>query len=289
MNMKDWHNSGKFKNKYKWATKTRKIQRSLQYNPDPDATVIHHLRDTEEQRKYNDEHYELWGFEIDENGNEHFEYGKYVIFVTKEEHRKIHACSEETRNKLKALWKDPEHRNKTISAQKASFTNERREELSKISKSRMDNPEYKANITNKNKALWQDEKRKTKAGQIHKQLWQDETYRKKTVAAIQASRTEEFKEQLSICMTEYYKNNPVTDETKSKLSSITKNLWQSNEFREKMSAARAFHKTEQWREQCKQTSKILSDAYKEYKSNGGILKWNDFQKHWKKFKMPPKD
>lgn len=62
--------------------------------------MIHHLRDTEEQRKYNDEHYELWGFEIDKDGNEHFEYNKYVIFVTKEEHREIHGCSEETRKKI---------------------------------------------------------------------------------------------------------------------------------------------------------------------------------------------
>lgn len=39
---------------------TRNIQRSLKYNSDPNAVVIHHLRDTEEQRKYNDEHYEFW-------------------------------------------------------------------------------------------------------------------------------------------------------------------------------------------------------------------------------------
>lgn len=78
---------------------TRKIQKSLQYNTNQDVIVIHHLRDTEEQRKYNDDHYKLWGFEIDENGNEHFEYGKYIIFVTPEEHAEIHSCSEETRKK----------------------------------------------------------------------------------------------------------------------------------------------------------------------------------------------
>lgn len=37
------------------------------------------------------------GFEIDENGNEHFEYGKYIVFVTHEEHSAIHTASEETR------------------------------------------------------------------------------------------------------------------------------------------------------------------------------------------------
>ena len=68
MNQKEWKKSGKFPGKYKWYNLTRKFQRSLCYEQDPNATVIHHLRDTEEQRKYNDEHYELWGFEIDENG-----------------------------------------------------------------------------------------------------------------------------------------------------------------------------------------------------------------------------
>lgn len=77
--------------------KVRKIQKSLQYNQDPNAVVIHHLRDTEEQRKYNDEYYELWGYNLDDT----FEYGKYVIFITKEEHSEIHRCSDETRKKTK--------------------------------------------------------------------------------------------------------------------------------------------------------------------------------------------
>lgn len=101
MNIKEWKlcdDTGKFE----WYNKTRKIQRYLQYNTDPSATVIHHLRDTEEQRKYNDEHYELWGHNLDGS----FEYGKYVIFVTKEEHTEIHKCSEETRNKIKESWTD---------------------------------------------------------------------------------------------------------------------------------------------------------------------------------------
>lgn len=51
---------------------------------------VHHRDDTEECRKYNEEHYELWGFEIDENGNTHFEYGKYVIFMSHSEHASYH-------------------------------------------------------------------------------------------------------------------------------------------------------------------------------------------------------
>ena len=48
--------------------------------------VIHHRDDTEETRKYNEEHYELWGF--NEDGT--FEYGKYVVFMTHAEHSSYH-------------------------------------------------------------------------------------------------------------------------------------------------------------------------------------------------------
>lgn len=48
--------------------------------------VVHHRDDTEECRKYNEEHYELWGF--NEDGT--FEYGKYVIFMTHAEHSSYH-------------------------------------------------------------------------------------------------------------------------------------------------------------------------------------------------------
>lgn len=95
MNQKEWKTSGKFKGKYEWYNKTRKIQKSLQYNSDEKANRIHHLRDTEEQRRYNDEHYELWGHNLDGT----FEYGKYVIFVTEEWHNNYHAQSEETKKK----------------------------------------------------------------------------------------------------------------------------------------------------------------------------------------------
>lgn len=114
MNQKEWKNSEKYDGKYSWRNKARSIQKSLQYNQDPNASIIHHLRDTEEQRKYNDEHYEFWGFNQDGT----FEYGKYVVFVTKEEHIEIHRCSEETRIKLgeasRKNWKNKEYRNKVI-------------------------------------------------------------------------------------------------------------------------------------------------------------------------------
>lgn len=53
--------------------------------------VIHHRDDTEECQKYNEEHYELWGF--NEDGT--FEYGKYVVFMTLSEHSKHHNIDKE--------------------------------------------------------------------------------------------------------------------------------------------------------------------------------------------------
>lgn len=99
MNCKEWHtlkeaNPGLLN--WNYYNDVKKKQRSLKYNNDPNAIVIHHLRDTEEQRKYNDEHYEFWGFNQDGT----FEYGKYVIFVTEEWHRNYHRHSEETRKKI---------------------------------------------------------------------------------------------------------------------------------------------------------------------------------------------
>ena len=101
MNRKEWIKAckdGIAPRRYDNAS--REIQKSLKYNTNPEATVRHHLMDTPEQIAYNNAHYELWGFEIDESGNEHFEYGKYVIFVTKKEHTEIHKNSEETRKKI---------------------------------------------------------------------------------------------------------------------------------------------------------------------------------------------
>lgn len=51
-----------------------------------ESCVVHHRDDTEECRKYNEEHYELWGFNEDDT----FEYGKYVVFMTRAAHNTHH-------------------------------------------------------------------------------------------------------------------------------------------------------------------------------------------------------
>lgn len=52
--------------------------------------VMHHRDDTEETYKYNEDHYERWGF--NEDGS--FEYGKYIMFMTKSEHDSYHNTGE---------------------------------------------------------------------------------------------------------------------------------------------------------------------------------------------------
>lgn len=52
--------------------------------------VVHHIDNEPEAIKYNEAHYELFGFELDENGNLIFELGKYAQFMTAAEHIRHH-------------------------------------------------------------------------------------------------------------------------------------------------------------------------------------------------------
>ena len=140
MNRKEWKEFCKTDSKdaFTWYNRVRKLLKSKEFessdNCDKDAKVIHHLRDTEEQRKYNDEHYELWGFEIDEDGNEIFNYGKYVAFWTKEHHDNYHRKSLEFRlhqsKVIKEKFKNPDYHKLFCEVQRNSWTDKRKEEQS---------------------------------------------------------------------------------------------------------------------------------------------------------------
>ena len=69
--------------------------------------TIHHLRDTPEQQKFNDEHYERWGFDFDGKM-------KYCVCISTEEHKRLHTISEETKAKISA----------SVSKSKTKFTPE---------------------------------------------------------------------------------------------------------------------------------------------------------------------
>ena len=99
MNRQEYLNSKSKRNSY-----YKQVQKLLQdwklENNITERCDVHHRDDTEECIKYNNAHYELWGF--NEDGT--FEYGKYVLFITRAEHTRYHnkgkAVSEVTRIKM---------------------------------------------------------------------------------------------------------------------------------------------------------------------------------------------
>lgn len=251
MNIKEWHKAceeGWAPRKYDIAS--REIQRLLKYNSNPNATVRHHLRDTEEQRKYNDEHYELWGFEIDESGNEHFEYGKYMIFVTEEEHLAIHALSEETKQKISdslhlfyttdegklnaKLRMTDTVKSKISASVKATMTEEHRRLLSDIAKKNMTD-ERRELIRQATKEAMSDEeiRQKISNSKLGKPLSEEH---KKAIAEGGKGRvvSEETREKIS----KIHKGKIVSDETRQKLRESSKKLWENDDYKKHQSDIR---------------------------------------------------
>ena len=91
MNQKEWrvlvHSKDKPQNFWYWRNQAKKYF-NLQK-----GYVIHHLRDTEEQRLFNDQYYERWGFDLNNQM-------KYCICISEKEHREIHQFSIDTKNKM---------------------------------------------------------------------------------------------------------------------------------------------------------------------------------------------
>ena len=71
---------------YKYVQKLLSEWKLENHIPSNKKCVVHHRNDNEEMRAYNDEHYELWGHNLDGT----FEYGKYVLFMTNAEHTAYH-------------------------------------------------------------------------------------------------------------------------------------------------------------------------------------------------------
>lgn len=249
MNQKEWKLCSE-SCKYEWYNKARKIQKSLQYNQNADAVVIHHLRDTEEQRKYNDEHYELWGFEIDEYGNEHFEYGKYIIFVTKKEHSEIHSQSEETRRKISennaSVWKGKH------------LSDEAKHHLSVINTGKRHSKETieKIRVGNTGKSQTEETKRKISAANKGK----------KRTAESRKKMSESQKRKYELGCVSPNKGRKHTEEAVQHMREAAAN-------REPMS--------KDTKDKIKLSILAISELYKTYKSNGGELNWNNFQKDYK--------
>lgn len=237
---------------------------------------VHHLCDTEEQRKYNDEHYELWGF--NEDGT--FEYGKYVVFVTREEHLRMHAQSEITKNKI-----------------------------GKASKERWSNSEYKERVSKSIKDGNTEDVIAKRVYSYYKTLNKHETRLK--ISESQKNRhlnnpaSEETRKKLRDA--NLGENNPMygkhhSDETKRRMSDSHKLLWTderrkeyslkfsgenaawfgkkiTQECRDKMSKSHTgIKQSEETILKIKSGHRLKSKIYKEYKLSGRNISWNEFQK-----------
>lgn len=273
---------------FTYYNNARKLQKSLKYNSDSNAKIIHHLRDTEEQRKYNDEHYELWGFEIDEKGNEHFEYGKYVIFVTKEWHDNYHSQSEETRHKrsesMKRVWLSESFRTRELKYNsffiKRSGKNhfmygrhhseETKRKISESEKGKVISPETREKISNSCKGNEPPNK-----GIPHSA----ET-RNKISVNTRLAMTDEVRKKCS----EAHKGLHHSDETRRKMSESAKSRVDDN-FRNKMKNLQINKMSEEYKQHLGDEMRKIMAAkkalYKDYKESGGTMLWNDFQKYIK--------
>ena len=120
--------------------------------------------DTPEQIEYNTNHYEMWGF--NEDGT--FEYGKYMTFVTKEEHSKIHRVCTETRRRMREsairVWKRKDHVAKMSAIRKGkpswnkgkSCSDETKQKISRAKKGRKLSDETKLKLSIAITNMWKD-------------------------------------------------------------------------------------------------------------------------------------
>ena len=321
MNRKDWRELCKDNSKsaFAWYNKVRKMLLSREFesleNCDKDAKVIHHLRDTEEQRKYNDEHYELFGFEIDESGNEIFNYGKYVVFWTKEHHSEYHRCSEETRKKISESLRGSnnpwygkhlsdktrllisiKNRGKLVGEKHPMYgkhhTEEARKKMSDANKGKIISQEQRLKISNSMRAIIDDAWRKRVSDHI-KGLWRADEYSTNQINRLSGENhpnygkhlSEETKKKISESLSG--ENHPnygkhLSEETKSRIgraNSIAlsgKKL--SEETKKRMSESHSGHSvSDETRRKISDDKRIKSFAFTSYKESGGSLSWNDFQ------------
>ena len=268
MNRQEWL-LGKCKcnNYYKQVQKLLKewkLENNIQ-----ERCVVHHRDDTEECRKYNEEHYERWG--CNEDGT--FEYGKYVAFMTDSKHARYHNIgkhhSEETKEKLRLVNKGKRHSEET--KEKMSRNNARYfkgKHLSEETKNKISNTKKGQTHTEETKAKMSI----AKSGSNHP--FYGKHHSEESKAKMSATRrgkhhSEETKEKMSAALRG--KNNPnygkhLSEETKAKMRAALRGKHHSEETKAKMS-------NKQY-----ENIKAIKLLYNVYKNNNGTKKWNEFQK-----------
>lgn len=202
--------------------------------------VIHHLRDTEEQRIFNDTYYERWGYDFDG-------VCKYCVLMKVEDHRAYHRLSEETRKKI-----------------------------SDSNKATKSTAEYKERISGKNSYMYGkhrelSDEAKQKISEGIKEFFKDEDNRIARSNALKEyyknnPRTDENKKRIS----DATKLAMASEEVRNKISSGLK----GNTNR------KGKHASKETKEKASLSSfaRKASPLYKEYKDSGGMLNWNQWQK-----------
>ena len=112
--------------------------------------VIHHLMETEEQKLFNKEHYERWGFDL--NGEM-----KYAVKMSKEEHDMYHVS-------LRKGKKNSEEHNR---------------KCSEASKKLWENEEYRSNVLTHRAEYWKNEEAHKKQSNALKNYFSNSENRKK--------------------------------------------------------------------------------------------------------------
>lgn len=251
-------------------------------------TEVHHLMNTEEQINYNKRHYELWGYNLDGT----FEYGKYVIFVTRSEHAEIHASSEISNIKrsesMKEKWKDPNYRQKL---EHIHSSDEYRQRMSK-SLSGSGHPNYgksrSIEIIEKIRAAINTPDTIAKLRESSAKIWKgkhrsDEDKLKMSLAKRGKKLSDEHKKHIG----DAHKGTKHTYKTDESRNRVISGVIVNDELKQQMSNVdtcnaicssilNTIHNIESLNIDSSKSNKY-SLVYKQYKNLGGIYKWNEFR------------
>lgn len=273
MNRKEWLEACKNHTPgiYKWYNECLKIRKSLKYNDNPNATHKHHLFNTPEQIAYNNEHYEMWGFNLDGT----FGYGKYIIFVTPEEHSALHSESEITRQrKGDASRGEKNYFYGTGPMLGKHFSEEHKIKIGEANTGKKRSDEARKNISNTQKGKHSGERN----GMYGKFGKDNPNYGSKRSNETKRNISNSLKGHPGLKGSDngmYGKNH--TEESLKKISDSLKGRKQSaSEIENRIKSIKA-------------TNEIITSLYKEYKSLGGMLTWNDFRKELSKIKKAHKE
>lgn len=161
MNKHEYESIGCPTNKYRKIAKQAFKAWKLQYQPN-ERCVIHHRDDTEEVITYNENHYERWGCD----GDGTFEYGKYVIFMTRSEHARYHHIGEKSPTKRPEVRQKMSENNAHYWKGKA-LSEEHKQKISESEKCRVQSEETKQKISAAHKGKVLSEEHKQKISENH--------------------------------------------------------------------------------------------------------------------------